>query len=45
MPPPVKKRGILNIAGMLLKSLFGTATMMDLSELEEKRESMTQALD
>jgi hypothetical protein len=30
LPRPTRKRGLLNIGGTILKSLFGTATVVDL---------------
>jgi hypothetical protein len=35
LPRPTRKRGLLNIGGTILKSLFGTATVVDLQSVHE----------
>jgi hypothetical protein len=52
LPRPKMKRGLLNIGGTILKSLFGTATFVDLRSLHEtmdslqrRQESVTHSLD
>jgi hypothetical protein len=51
-PKSVRKRGLLDIGGTVLKSLFGTATVLDLnvlhsavSELDKKQDNLAHFLE
>jgi hypothetical protein len=52
LPRPTTKRGLLNVGGTILKTLFGTATVVDLQSLhhtmdslQRRQEAVTHSLD
>jgi hypothetical protein len=45
LPRPTKKRGLFNIGGTVLKSLFGTATLLDLQSLHETIDDLHRRQD
>jgi hypothetical protein len=52
LPRPTRKRGLLNVGGTVLKTLFGTATVVDLQSLhntmdglQRRQETVTHSLN